>query len=191
MSSSSTSLITSSSTLETFPVLKEYLNTRESLTDQYLQKIKTQNLSLRQVPERYRTPDILLAAISLNGAMIEYVFQDELTYEMCLIAVQNSNHSLGTIRRLFGESKITLELCKKAIEYDGKSLQHVPIYFKTESLCMMAVRNNGRAIKYVPENMRYTRPFLSAVFEHNDPEVVKLIPHKEIEKFIHNKSNSD
>lgn len=137
-----------------------------------------------------------IESIKKNGGCHLQNFKDEnVTYDMCLAAVQSTGQAIhyvpdkfkteeiyqeackhgGTILRLVPKKYIKKAICEWAVENDGLSLEYVPDKFKTVKLCLKAVINDSHAFKFVPVEL-ITPKFVVAAVRSSSFDTVSSIP---------------
>ena len=104
-----------------------------------LTAVKLNGFYLQGLREDLKTDEVIKAAISQNGAMIQ-VIEDQ-KEEYCRLAIEQSPHSFTHIRLK------TKELCLFAVQKDGRLLNYVPE--QTKEICEVAIRNNPVAVRFI------------------------------------------
>ncbi len=90
--------------------------------------------------------DYYVRNCSSSPDFIEFVPEEFLTEELCMIAIERDAFNLQFIpERFFGTEK----LLKLAVTKDGETLQFVPENMHTYDLSFTAVSQNGNALRYV------------------------------------------
>ena len=87
--------------------------------------------------EIWKDREYCMAAVKLNGNILEYVQ----TPEVCLEAVKRNGIALGFVKNQ------TEALCLAAVKRESFALEYVKN--QTEEICMEAVRQNGISLHYV------------------------------------------
>ncbi len=150
-------------------------------------------LSLRSVPKRLQTPEMLDAVVaqydgsfnlmkhasgraltdehrmkivSVKGSELHYVSERHITPELAWAAVENAPRALVYVP----ERMRTKALCEMAVSKGGRALEFVPDALKTEELCGVAVSQDGRGLKFVPTSMRTYGLCLAAVENDRDSD---------------------
>ena len=137
-------------------------------------------------------------AIQKHGGMHLKTFKKKnITYEMCLVAVEKTGYSLeyvpvefrtrelilkavkrnGEAIRFVSEEQITEEMCRVAVQQTGLALMYVPSEFKTHDLCAQAVEDEPEVIKYVPVDI-INAQFCLDVFHQSGISVLSILPVK-------------
>ena len=106
----------------------------------------------------------------LGGRHLKDFKPDEITYEMCLIAVMQDGDALKYVPA----DLCTEEIYNTACRSNGYVLRYVPISYRTEELCEIAVNSYGCAIADVPEE--YKTPELCLKAACQDPYAYNFIP---------------
>lgn len=92
-----------------------------------------------------------IQAIRENGGLhLKYYRKENITYEMCLVAMQSNGEALTYVPRELRTEEIYREACRTY----GLALSVVPQEFLTPAICAAAVENNGEALQYVPKEWR-------------------------------------
>lgn len=107
------------------------------------------NPDLKNVPKKFRTPDLLKFACKNDVFALERMHKNEKTFELCKLAVIRYGHQLKYVPSLMR----TQEICKLALKKNGAALEFVPKAFRTAKLCRDAVRDSGLAIQFVPKSL--------------------------------------
>jgi tetratricopeptide (TPR) repeat protein len=123
------------------------------------------------VPKKYRTTELYSLAIEQNGTVLRNIPKHDITPELWRLAIQQDGMQLGLLPIEQSEPKFwqkletlwkkrpvlgyrTFELCKLAVEQNGKALQFVPEKYRTLELYRLAVQSYGETLTYVPEDER-------------------------------------
>lgn len=96
--------------------------------------------------------------------------EKDITYKMCIAAVETDGMALNIIPKQFITEDIYITACKS----NGQMLYNVPMELRTKEMCEIAVSSNGLAIEYVPEDLKTKEMYLLAA--KNDPQVMKDMP---------------
>ena len=99
------------------------------------------------------TNDDYILLVSIDGSLIRYISEDNITDEICKIAIKQYKYAF----RRIPDNKKTIEICKIAIRRDAWALEFVPDDKKTIEICEMAVRQNKDALHFVPSNIKIKR----------------------------------
>ena len=128
-------------------------------------------ITLENVPEELRTPELCELAVNVNKKAIQYVPPKVLNYyKLCKIAVSYYGYFLSLI-----PEKLRIgELCDIAVSNDGLSLRYVPSKLRTEELCELAISKDARSIQYVPIKLRTEKLCKLAVSAI--PGTIKYVP---------------
>lgn len=113
--------------------------------------------TLRQVPKRIQTPEMVKFAVEHDGIALKSVSKKLITDDLCKIAVMQNGKALEYVP----EKYLTIELCELAIENNGLAIHYVPEKWITSSFAHKAVCNCHRIcsdyenypIHYIPENL--------------------------------------
>jgi ABC-type oligopeptide transport system substrate-binding subunit len=109
--------------------------TSSASTEDIANAIAQGDLSLSDIPEELRTPEVCKIAVAKNGKALEYV----------------------------PEKMRTPEIYKLAVTQNGMALYYMPLEMRTPELCEIAVTQNGDALRLVPEKMRTPELYKLAV----------------------------
>lgn len=82
-----------------------------------------------------------------GGAHLKNFKKENITYGMCLAAVENTGSALQYVPEEFRDKKIYTEACRTY----GLALASVPEGMKTKEMYELAVKQNGTALQFVPE----------------------------------------
>jgi len=83
---------------------------------------------------------------------------DDETKELCLAAVKLDGRMLQCVPKKMR----TKEICLAAVKEYGGALESVPEQLRTEEMCLAAAKQNGWALEYVPEQLRTEEMYLAA-----------------------------
>jgi hypothetical protein len=146
----------------------EYVDSANNMSDkQYLEMCKlavvNNGLALEYVDSANNMSDkqyleMCKLAVQTNGRALEYVPKKHKTFEMCKLAVKNDGNTLFDIINSREYNEITpeeyLEICKIAVQTNGRALKYVPDDKKTLEICKIAVYGDGFALTDVPDNKK-------------------------------------
>lgn len=123
---------------------KSMNNTESQALDQ-----AEQGTPLHEVPVAFRRIyDAYLAAVRQDGCRalwkIPKVWR---TAEICLAAVRVDGMALIDVPKKLR----TAEICLEAVRRDGRALAYVPEALLTPEICLVAVRRSPIALRHVPE----------------------------------------
>ena len=108
----------------------------------YLNKIKSDKLTLDRVPEKFRTPELCKIAVERDGLNLMSVPEKLRTPELYKIALEEDGWTFRTP-----------ELYKIALEEDGQYLKYIPKGFITPELCKIAIEN-GATLDDIPDEFK-------------------------------------
>jgi len=91
--------------------------------------------TLNTVPEKFKTYEIYLAAIKLNGLNLYDVVKEK-------------------------PDIIDEKMCLEAVKKNASALDYVPDKFKSLDVCIEAVKNYHKAIRYVPDDIKIKKDFI-------------------------------
>jgi phage gp46-like protein len=137
------------------PTIKKRLDEYNKL----LEQVKSEPLSLKDIPIDKHFKDLYLEAVKQDGYALQYVPEEKRTTRVCLIAVKQN----GIVLQFVPKEKRTEEICLEAVKDHGRALQYVPEEKRTEEICLEAVKQNGYALKFVPKEKRTREIYLEAV----------------------------
>ena len=114
--------------------LEKILNKKIIITKDHINNINAISccifmINIIKLFEKYGyvfTNDDYIMLVSKCGLILEYIFEDKKTDEICKIAVQKN----------------------------GYALSYVPEDKKTDEICKIAVRGNGYALNFIPSNKK-------------------------------------
>lgn len=93
--------------------------------------------NLCEVPENFRTAEVIMAALENNGLALEYVNPEKMTNRIIDTALLNSH---GEAIKFIPEENRTREICMAAVELSGWMLHYVPDNLKDEEMCRNALK---------------------------------------------------
>lgn len=133
--------------------------------------------ALKDIPVKYRTVSLCLAALRQTSDVIECVPEKRLSAKFCIMMVKID----GYLIKCVPQQHRTLELSLIAVQTNGRALFHVADRHKTAEVCMAAVRQNGFSLCDVPDVHRTYELCLAAVEQHgmalgHVPMSVRTIP---------------
>lgn len=103
--------------------------------------------TLSDIPIKFRTKEICIAAVKIDPLAIASVPADLLSQE--IFNLQFATH--GTSHQL--PKELDREYCLKAVKIKGMNLQCVPYALRDWEMCIAAVNQNPRAASYFPEEL--------------------------------------
>lgn len=116
-----------------------------------------------------------IESIKTNGGRHLQNFKAEnVTYDMCLAAVENDGYALEFVPEKFRNKKIYKAACKSR----GMLLRFVPDTFIDKKICELSICSAGLALQYVPEELKTTDLCFKAVcndslaFQYTPPEIL-------------------
>jgi hypothetical protein len=133
----------------------------------YFEVIKnaTSGLCFDNIPEKYHTKENFLAVLSNPQAHCKSVWdridKSFKTNELLLEAVKLN----GRILEILPDEIKTYELCLGAVKMYGPMLEFTPSQFRTKELCLAALAGYSR-LEFVPDELKTTDFFLSAFKEN-------------------------
>lgn len=102
------------------------------------------------VPRQFRTEDLCLRAVDIDGAALRDVPDEVKTYDICYRAIRHNGTELDCVPYRFLDE----QMCLAAVSDDGEALRSVPEHLKTEELCWIAMRTRPDLIDLVPLRFR-------------------------------------
>jgi tetratricopeptide (TPR) repeat protein len=151
------------------------LTTRESC----LAAVTDNGAALEFVPEEMRTAEICEAAVKDNCLALEFVPDALKTPELCLAAVKRDDLGKSRSPLLYVPEKLlTPELCLVAVTNHCKRLGDVPLHLRTRRMCRIAIHrsNASWAMRYTPYQFKTPGFCLDAV--QHDGVAIKWVPFK-------------
>lgn len=100
---------------------------------------------MKSIPEKFRTKQLIEAAVKKNGIVLRYLKPEEITYELCLEAVKTRGNVITDYN--FKKEYLTDELCLEAVKNDPGVIEFIEN--QTEEICFEAVRRNPFTIKSI------------------------------------------
>jgi hypothetical protein len=151
--------------------MTQSMTENESRLRQYIHYIRSGDFEkITNLPEytHEQKLEIYIFAVENSPRAFEYIpqeFYDSLSEEEYVDLLESSvkyNSALGYIPLNY----ITPELCKIAVEKDGRELRFVPFELITSELCNLAISENGLAFEFVPREFMTQEICDSAVKEY-------------------------
>ena len=105
-----------------------------------------------------------------GGQYIKRFNEKNITYEMCLVAVQSDGKAIDFVPEQYRTKEVYLEACKN----NGLMITKVPDSIISEEFYVCAVESNGNALKYIPLERRTKELCKKAAIV--SPESYKFIP---------------
>jgi uncharacterized protein (DUF433 family) len=118
-------------------------------------------MTIVQVPVEYRTLDLCMTAIKLNGMLYRDVPQNVRTITLRLEAAIQTSAILEDFTPLEMKEVVALAFIKMYSEF----IEYVPSYLYTLQFCLEAVQN-GCKIEHIPDDLR-TLEICSAAAEYH------------------------
>lgn len=105
---------------------------------------------LRNIPQQFRTPKVLQAAVNQNPAVIRSLHDTEITQPLADLAVTRNPRSLEDIPRKFK----TYTMCRQVVRQAENMLFWVPKKYRDPDLCLDSARTGLKTLCHVPEPLR-------------------------------------
>lgn len=123
-----------------------------------LEAICLKRNAYRLVPDKFwHDKDFCLEAVKRNynetsavHDALEWIYDDTLTEEMCLIAVNYDGFALQDI----SQKQITEKVIMQAVTQNGKAIQFVPKWSMKKIYIETAIKQNREAIAHIPEEWK-------------------------------------
>lgn len=113
-------------------------------------------LNLEFVPGEYKTPQMFARAVEHDGACLAFVPESFITGELCLSAVTGVGGALASVPVKFRDREICLTAVKNDVPL-GRAWKSVPECLRDGEMCLEAIRQNSSAIKSFPKNSAFRR----------------------------------
>jgi len=142
-------------------------------------KIKKAHIPSDKFGELEMSECDLFGKIKRNGALLQFVSKDILTYDMCYKAVKQHGSNIKHVLKKI----LDYDICFLAISQQncGKYLKYVPYKQKTKELCLEALYNNNEVndlFNFVPRKYFDDPDFVKACCEYldflNSPSINKI-----------------
>ena len=120
--------------------------------DFWLEVVSVHGHVFRQVPEKMQNYKMHLAAVKGDYLSIEDIPKKFITEEICLAAIKNENGDrvLQFVPEIFKTPKI----CLNSVKGDGYNLKYVPDELKTQEMCLVAAENsNWPVLEFMPKHL--------------------------------------
>jgi hypothetical protein len=123
-----------------------------------LTAVRKNGMSLRHIPEQFKTSELCLLAVQQDGRSLEFVPSSLQTEDICLNAVRENADSVEFIC----PELLTEEICLEAVKQDGYALCYIPGELRTYEICLEAVRRIKYMLHYAPDHLK-TPEFLRLI----------------------------
>ena len=151
------------------PALK-YVPERELTYEICLAAVEAYGLNLYGVPQKFRTDDLLLTAVSQHAGALAAIKPNDRTYPLCLAAMTQCGNGFSLVPKSMwtpelllaaasssriafsawkSEITITYEMYLASVAYSADSLTLVPLQFWTLPLLMSAVKNDPWVLRHM------------------------------------------
>ena len=158
--------------------LEQILNKKIVITKKHIKNIYSKcgwiwRFNIITLFEKYGycfTNDDYILLVSMDGNMIKYISEDNITDKICKIAIKQYEYAF----RHIPDNKKTIEICKIAIRRDIWALEFIPNDKKTIEICKIAVRQNAWALEVVPNDKKTIEICEIAVKQNKD--VLRFVP---------------
>lgn len=122
------------------------------LFSRYEHQIKSQQVSLSEIPYMFRTKNICHLAINKDGLSLPHVPKtitiSKRTYQ---IAIRNN----GLALQFVPSHHLDFYMCMDAVRNNGLALQYVPHRFIDQHMCITAFENNENSHQFIPKQFQH------------------------------------
>lgn len=149
-------------------------------TESFIKDMGTNANVLRLIPHAELTPEICLRAVQLIPSTLMHIPEKLRTYDLCLAAMSVEENGGGALQHVPASLR-TPEMCEAAVKSNFSNLQFV--VDKTKDLCIEACLKSGLAWDLVPKELRSLEVEYAASlhrFGDRTPEMIL----KEMEKAL-------
>jgi hypothetical protein len=120
-----------------------------NITENFKENLKKNYKLLLFVPENKMTKEeyfqIYEEAVTQNGLALEFVPDNNKTFDICEIAVTQNSLAL----KFVPDNNKTFYICEIAVTQNGLALEFVPDNNKTFDICEKALTKNSNALKHI------------------------------------------
>lgn len=172
-----------------------YFPEEEKTIDICIEALKSgQEEALFFIPEKYKSYELYLFAVSQNGLAIQFVPEEFKTHELCNVALSNTKKAISYCP----EDIVTYDLVYSTIKEYPEIIRHIPEKFKNKELWILAFTNDTFVIASMPEDYitedmvmkaladkptiignipaRYMTPALYLTMVKKDGELLRYVP---------------
>ena len=107
----------------------------------------TEEVFVNNIPNNLKNEEFYITILSYDGYLIRFFNEEDITNNMCLVAIKNQPFALRHIPNKF----INDELIDTAISINGYSIMYVDDKMKTDERCISAYNQCARAIRFMPD----------------------------------------
>lgn len=127
-----------------------------------------------------QTPESVKESVTNWGPSIGYVRDEFITYDLCKIAISNTEHSICSIKPHLLKAKEYYNLCLAAAEENGWTMRNIPPEVQTQELVDAAIKSICWAIQFCLDKFKTYENCLSAVSRNG--ATIEHVPRKLIDK---------
>lgn len=143
--------------------------------------------TLAELPEEDRTRAVCMAAIALDGQMIQFVPEAFRDYDLCFLAMQKSGHWNSNNASYGGHCPLSYVpphlrddmMIETAIQANGYNLLALDEAYRSDALIDIAVSSRGHVLSYpglLSESQKTYRRYLKALSAEQDPLSLDYVP---------------
>ena len=122
-------------------IIKEIRDFIDVDNNVWINMIYKDGRALQYVKEELLTEELCMLAVRQNGLVLEFVKKQ--TSKICKLAVRQDAYALQYV---INQNE---KVCEIAVRQEGDALEYVEKRYKTRELCTLAVEQNGLALWYV------------------------------------------
>lgn len=130
----------------------KYIPTSELSHELCMKAVCQNGLAIKDVPEKFHTPQLYLEAVKQNVITLEHVEQ---TQSLCDVTVELDGLAIKYVEDAYK----TADLCKKAVQNNPFAIRWTN---QSPDLCLMAVQGNSEAIIHIKDEYK-TKDICDAV----------------------------
>jgi len=124
----------------------EFVPYNERTLERCLIALKSNINSIKFIPKKYQTEDMLTKVLLENGLLLTHIPLEDRTPEFCKMALSNNTYALKYVPRT--PSDTFIELAKYSVSLDGLSIRYLESKWKTYDICKIAYENNKESVVY-------------------------------------------
>lgn len=131
--------------------------------------------SLKNIPTKYKTKELVLQAVTKDGEALEYVPTNKINKQLIELAVNSNPSNLQFVP----PARRTQEICEDAFANNPFTLRWIPEKYITSDMCLTVIeaaddndRDRSFSISWFPDTLRNDKTIIDALIKKIGPEAI-------------------
>ena len=131
--------------------------------------------SLKNIPTKYKTKELVLQAVTKDGEALEYVPTNKINKQLIELAVNSNPFNLQFVP----PARRTQEICEVAFSNNPFTLRWIPEKYITSDMCLTVIeaaddndRDRSFSISWFPNSLRNDKAIIDALIKKIGPEAI-------------------